>query len=199
MSITSLRKLISTKLADGKIDPNDARDILGNVEKDGKYTKAEIAELQRLVAMPRKTFVSKDEFVSLGSADMEFRAEPRKMIQHAVSLASATLDVKSTIPGFSVALGAPELIREEDAAEYGGPDYMARKLSLAMSGGSVEKAGTIEFTYGKKAVKVAVKKGMTSWEVFEKISSQLFRNNGGLLAEGVRPNSTKSTFVLTEM
>jgi hypothetical protein len=187
MPITPLQKLINTKLADGKIDPDDAREILGKVERDGKYDDREIAELQKLAAMPRKTFVSKDEFIP-NPMDIDdgvtIKAEPQKWIKHAVALATATLEVKSTIPGLTVELGKAKRFHNEEFEDFGSGDYMARKLTLTMKGGTIEKDGKVEFKYGSKTVSVPVTKGMSSGKVYNQILSQLYKQQGSLTSTG---------------
>ena len=55
MPIT-LKKLVDTKLAQKKITPDDARELIAKVEKDKRFDASEVKQLQRLTALPKSRF-----------------------------------------------------------------------------------------------------------------------------------------------
>ena len=178
----SLKKLVDTKLLQKKITPDDAREVLERVNADKKFAKTEVAQLKRLTALPSSRFEKKDEFIPSpydAEDGVTIKADPKKWLESTIQLATATLTVKSTIPELAVKLSSPKEFEVEDFGSH-----LARSLDLTVSGKTASKAGTIDFTYGNRNIKVEVKQGESLARVMNKLESAIMRKEGSISVQG---------------
>ncbi len=63
MPPVNLKKLVDAKLAQPKITPDDAREVLEVVKKDKKFSAAEVKQLERLASLPKSRFEKRDEYI----------------------------------------------------------------------------------------------------------------------------------------
>ncbi|MFZ5468760.1 MAG: hypothetical protein ACOZIN_04910 [Myxococcota bacterium] len=177
MPVSPLNKLVASKIAGGRIRPDDAREILEVIEKDTKYSPKEIRALKKLAALPGSKFKNEDEFIPNpydAEDGMTVKAQPKRWIQSSLELATAKLSVRRTIPGVSVALSPPKLRKD---ADFG--DHISRDLTVTFKGKAAEKDGTIDFSYGKRHVKLDATKGTSMEKIYYRLSSALTRAERG--------------------
>jgi hypothetical protein len=182
MPSVSLKKLVDTKLAKSKIDPDDAREVLGAVNADTKISAAEVTQLRRLAALPASRFQKKDEFIP-NPMDAEegvtIKADPKRWIENTLQLATATLTLRSTIPELSVSLSKPKTFSDEDFGER-----QARTLDVTIKGQKASKDGTIDLSYGSRNISVAVKAGASLESVVNRLQTDILEKEGALSIEG---------------
>ena len=177
MAITPLKKLVDTALTKKKINADDARAILREVEKDNKFTTAEATQLKRLTQLPSSRFQRNDEFIPnpYDSEDgITIKTDPKAWLKSEVEMTEAKLKVTSSVPGVTVTLGKIKKFTEED---FG--DYFRRELSVSVTGKTVARNGTIEFSYGSRNISVEVKAGDTLSRVVGRLTSAITRKEGG--------------------
>lgn len=178
----SLKKLVDTKLLQKKITPDDAREVLDRVNADKKFAKTEVEQLKRLTALPGSRFEKRDEYIP-SPYDPEdgvtIKADPKKWLENTVQLATATLTVKSSIPELAVKLSSPKEFEVEDFGSH-----LARTLDLTVSGKTASKAGTIDFTYGTRNIKVEVKEGEPLTKIMNKLESAIMKKEGSISVDG---------------
>ena len=178
----SLKKLVDTKLAQKKITPDDAREVLGRVNADKKFDKTEVAQLKRLTALPPSRFEKRDEYIPNPSDPEDgvtIKADPKKWLESTVLLATARLSVKSTIPELAVKLSSPKEFEVEDFGSH-----LARTPDVTVHGKAASKDGTIDFTYGNRNIKVDVKKGESLTKVMNALEAAIMRKEGSSSVEG---------------
>ncbi len=178
----SLRKLVDATLAKPRITVEDARAVLRAVEKDSRFTAAEVKQLERLTALPGRRFENRDEFIPnpmLYGDGVTVRAEPKKWLEGTVKLATARLAVRSTVPEVSLSLGAPKEYSWDDLEDFG--THWARRLSVSVTGKTASRDGVIDFTYADREVRVAVKAGERLDRVVDRLERALLREEGGTL------------------
>lgn len=178
----SLKKLVDTKLAKSKINPDDAREILSAVHADKTISAAEVTQLRRLADLPASRFQKKDEFLPnpMDAEDgVTIKADPKKWIENTLQLATATLTLRSTIPELSLSLSRPKTFSDED---FG--DHQARTLDITTKGQKVSRDGTIDFSYGSRNISVAVKAGASLQSVVDRLESALLKKEGAMSVEG---------------
>ncbi|MEW5738494.1 MAG: hypothetical protein AB1938_06180 [Myxococcota bacterium] len=167
----SLKKLVDAKLAQRKISPDDAREVLAAVEKDKKFTEAEVKQLKRLTALSSSRFERPTEYIPnplMADDGVYVKANPKKWLEAEVTLATAKLHVRSTIPEVTVKLSTPKEFSWDDLEEFG--THWARQLEVSFTGKTASRDGTISFTYADRSISVPVKAG----ESLEKVESKLF-------------------------
>ena len=181
MPIT-LKKLVDTKLAQKKITPDDARELIAKVEKDKRFDASEVKQLQRLTALPKSRFEKKDEFIP-NPMDPEdgvtITADPKRWLEGTVQLATAKLEVKHTIPELAIKLSSPKEFDDEDFGSH-----FARTLDVTVHGKEASKDGTIDFTYGTRNISVAVKKGESLSKIVDRLTSAIMRKEGSISISG---------------
>lgn len=62
--------------------------------------------------------------------------------------------------------------------------HLARSLDLTVSGKTASKAGTIDFTYGNRNIKVEVKQGESLTRVMNKLESAIMKKEGSISVQG---------------
>jgi hypothetical protein len=182
MAPVSLKKLVDTKLLQKKITADDAREVLGAVEKDKKFKPAEVAQLKRLAELPASRFERKQEYFPNPNDPEDgvyLKTDPKKWIQGTVELATAKLEVKSSIPELSFKLSEPKEIVDED---YG--SHFSRMLDVTAQGKAAAKAGTIAFSYGAREVSLEVKAGEPMSKIINRIESALLKKEGAMSVNG---------------
>lgn len=179
---TTLKKLVDTTLAHKKITADDAREVLGRVTKDKRFDADEVKQLKRLAELPKSRFERKDEYIP-NPYDPEdgvtIKADPKKWLENTVQLATAKLTVKSTIPELALKLSGT---KEFDDDEFG--SHLARTLDVTVNGKTVEKAGTIDFTYGSRHISFDVKAGESMTKVMNRLESAILKKEGTLSVQG---------------
>ncbi|MBM4781905.1 MAG: hypothetical protein GQE15_29855 [Archangiaceae bacterium] len=182
MPPVNLKKLVDAKLAQPKITPDDAREVLEVVKKDKKFSASEVKQLERLASLPKSRFEKRDEYIP-NPYDPEdgvtVKADPKKWIDGTLELATAKLNVASSIPEISVKLSAPKEFEIEDWGSH-----LARTLDVTVSGKTASKDGTIAFTYGSRNISVPVKKGEDLEKVINRLESALLKKEGSLEIDG---------------
>ena len=147
-----------------------------------QWISGEELQLKRLSELPKSRFQRKDEFIPnpLDPEDgVTIKADPKKWLENTIKLATAKLTVKSTISELSLKLSNP---KEFDDGDFG--SHTARTLDVTVHGKAAAKAGTIEFGYADRTIKLEVKKGEGLDSVLNRRESMLLRKEGSLSVDG---------------
>jgi hypothetical protein len=182
MAPISLKKLVDTKLAQKKITADDAREILGKVQKDKRFDATEVKQLQRLAQLPKSRFERSNEFIPnpFDSEDgVTIKTNPKAWLEGTVQMATAKLNVKSTVDGLSVKLSGTKEFEVEDFGSH-----FARNLEITVHGKAAEQDGTVDFTYGNRNIFVPVKAGDTMAKIVSRIEAAVMRKEGSVSVEG---------------
>ncbi len=182
MAPVSLKKLVDAKLQQKKITADDARELLAVVSKDKKFEVSEAKQLKRLSELPKSRFQRSDEYIPnpMDSEDgVTIKTDPKRWLETTVQLATAKLNVKSTIPELALKLSSPKEFDDEDFGSH-----FARTLDVTVHGQKASKAGTIDFTYGTRNIKLEVKEGESLTKVMNRLESAIMRKEGSISVSG---------------
>ncbi|MFO0595595.1 MAG: hypothetical protein U0228_09830 [Myxococcaceae bacterium] len=182
MPINKLQKLVDTKLQQKKITADDAREVIGLVEKDKKFDVKEARQLERLTKLPATRFQRSDEYIPNPNDPEDgvtIKTDPKKWLETTVQLATAKLSVKHTVPEVEIKLSGTKEFDDEDFGSH-----FARTVDVTVHGKEVSKDGPIEFSYGTRTIKVDVKKGDSLDKVINRIESALLKKEGTMSVQG---------------
>jgi hypothetical protein len=154
------------------IKSKDASDLVAIAEKDEKITKAEATALDKIAKLPDSRFEKYSNGELVNSVD-----ELRGSAEWSKELLGCKLDVKSTVPGLSVAFDKHVSVETSD---YGNNYH--RFLNLQMKGKKATRDGTLAFEYGGYKVSVKIKKGQSAESIFNAVERRVLAQQNGAMS-----------------
>ncbi|MBI5494926.1 MAG: hypothetical protein HY904_07840 [Deltaproteobacteria bacterium] len=171
---TTIQQRASALANKTHIKGRDAAGLVSMAEKDEKITRVEAR------AMDKVGRLKNDRFEKSGAEVHSSVDELRGSAEWSRELLDCKLDVKSSVPGLTVAFDKHVTV---ETGEYG--NTYCRFLNLQMKGKTAGKDGSLAFEYGGFKVTVPVKKGMTAERIFNSVERRvLSQQNGAMTVRG---------------
>ncbi len=153
------------------IKARDAGGLVTLAEKDEKVTKTEANALSKVARLGNDRFEKIQGKVASAVEDLRLTAELTQ------KLLNTPLDVKSSVPGLTVAFDKHVSV---DAGEYGTSYH--RFLNVQMKGKTAAADGTLAFEYGDFKVTVPVKKGQKAETIFNAVERKVLAQQNGAMS-----------------